>query len=157
MAEKDLKEPITQAVETVFDTLLGMEVTPLPKPPAATRHEVIGSIGLAGGITAAVCLRVRETDAPALARAMIGCGPRDPVSDEDVNDVIGELANIIAGKLKSCLRAKNGACNLSLPTITRGQRLDMESISAAHHYAFGFQSAVGPVVVEAYALDADLT
>ena len=88
---------------------------------------------------------------------MMGCGPADPVSDEDVNDVIGELANIVAGKLKSCLRATGGACNLSLPTITRGQGVDLESISAAHHYAFGFQSAVGPVVVETYALDADLT
>ena len=120
LQENDLKGPIVQAVETVFDTLLGMEAVPLDQAPPATKNEVIGMVGLAGGVTAAICLRVRETDAAALARAMMGCDPGDPVTDEDVNDVIGELANIIAGKLKSCLRAVGGACSLSLPTITRG-------------------------------------
>ena len=47
---------------------------------------------------------------------MLGCTP-EQVSDGDLQDVIGELTNIIAGNIKNDFPCE---CRLSLPVVTEG-------------------------------------
>lgn len=153
--EHGLKMFIDDAVITVFDTMLAMELYPSAsgahfKPDA---EQVIGMVGLAGGVTAVICLRVTETFAGRLTEAMLGLGPDTTPSASDVNDVIGELTNISAGKLKSCFRVPGQPCSLSLPTIVRGRSIDMESMSGTERHSFTFHRGEEPVVVEFYSLN----
>ena len=150
--ENDLKLYIDDTVISVFDTMLAMELR--PSVPGAffrnTEMQTIGMVGLAGSITALVCLRVSETFSRRLACAMMGVGTDESLSDADVNDVIGELTNITAGKLKSCFRTPDRPCNLSLPTIIRGHTIEMESVSGTHRHSYTFRHENEPIVVEFY-------
>ena len=153
--EQDLKLYIDDAVITVFDTMLAMELYPSNRGADFKPGEpqVIGMVGIAGGVTAVICLRVTETFAHRLTQAMMGIGPDTAPSGSDINDVIGELTNISAGKLKSCFRVSGQPCNLSLPTIVRGHSIDMESMSGTERHSFTFYHANEPVVVEFYSLN----
>ena len=152
--EHDLKLFIDDAVITVFDTMLAMELYPSDRgahfKPGET--QVIGMVGLAGGITAVVCLRVAQSFAARLTRTMLALEPGIEPSEGDVNDVIGELTNISAGKLKSCFRSPGQPCSLSLPTIVRGRSIDMESMSGTDRHSFTFYQGGEPLVVEFYSL-----
>jgi chemotaxis protein CheX len=151
--EQDLKTYIDDAVVTVFDTMLAMEIQPSERGAQFKTNEaqVVGMVGLAGAITAVVCLRVTETLAGQLTEAMMGI-KQEEATENDVNDVIGELTNISAGKLKSCFRNPGETCSLSLPTIVRGTSLDLESMSGTERHSFTFYHRDEPVVVEFYSL-----
>jgi CheY-specific phosphatase CheX len=151
--ENDLKLFIDDAVITLFDTMLAIEIHPSKRGAhfKANETQVIGMVGLAGSVTGVVCLRVTESFAGRLAEAMMGIGPHD-VTEGDVSDVIGELANISAGKLKSCFRRPGHACSLSLPTIIRGHAIDLESMSGTERHSFTFYHDAEPVVFEFYSL-----
>jgi CheY-specific phosphatase CheX len=153
--EQDLKLFIDDAVITVFDTMLAMELHPsnLGARFKPDETQVIGMVGIAGGVTAVLCLRVTKTFACQITEAMMGTGPGASLSESDVNDVIGELANIAAGKLKSCFRTKGQPCSLSLPTIVRGHSIDMESMSGTERHSFTFYHGDEPVVAEFYSLN----
>jgi CheY-specific phosphatase CheX len=152
LLENELKLYIDDTVVTVFDTMLAMEL--LPSVPGAffrtSEPQVIGMVGLAGSITALVCLRVSETFSRRLACAMLDVAPGESLPDSDVNDVIGELANITAGKLKSCFRTSGHPCNLSLPTIVRGHTIEMESVSGTLRRSYTFRHGDESIVVEYY-------
>jgi len=153
--EPDLKLFIDDAVITVFDTMLAMELHPSNRGARfkADETQVIGMVGIAGGVTAVLCLRVTQTFAYKITEAMMGMGPDNPPSENDVNDVIGELANIMAGKLKSCFRVPGQPCSLSLPTIVRGHSIDMESMTGTERHSFTFYKSDEPVVAEFYSLN----
>lgn len=150
--EQDLKLFIDDAVVTVFDTMLAMELSPSHRGAdfSPNQPQVIGMVGIAGSVTAVICLRVSESFALHLTQVMMGFGPDASPSGNDVNDVIGELTNIAAGKLKSCFRVPGQPCNLSLPTIVRGHSLDLESMTGTERHSFTFYQADERVVVEFY-------
>jgi chemotaxis protein CheX len=152
--EHDLKLYIDDAVITVFDTMLAMELRPSDRGARFKTDEmqVIGMVGIAGGITAVLCLRVTQTFAYRLTDAMLGNEPGAQPSESDVNDVIGELANIAAGKLKSCFNTPGSPCSLSLPTIVHGHAIDLESTSGTERHSFTFHHGNEPVVAEFYSL-----
>jgi CheY-specific phosphatase CheX len=152
--EHDLKLYIDDAVITVFDTMLAMELRPSDRGARFKTDEmqVIGMVGIAGGITAVLCLRVTQTFAYRLTDAMLGNPPGSSPSESDVNDVIGELANIAAGKLKSCFNTPGRPCSLSLPTIVHGHAIDLESTSGTERHSFTFHHGNEPVVAEFYSL-----
>jgi CheY-specific phosphatase CheX len=154
--EHDLKLFVDDAVITLFDTMLGMEIHPSNRGAhfKVNETQVIGMVGLAGGITAVVCLRVTQSFARCLTEAMMGIA-QDDATEGDVNDVIGELTNISAGKLKSCFRSPGQACSLSLPTIVRGHSIDLESMSGTERHSFTFYRGSEPVVFEFYALSSN--
>ncbi len=156
LPEQNLKTFVDDTVITVFDTMLAMEIQPSVSGvvfPPAGEMQVIGMVGLAGTVTAVVCLRVPETFSSQVARAMTGAESNELLTEADINDVIGELANIIAGKLKSWFRTAGGPCNLSLPTIVRGSRIDLESVSGTERHSFTFNYNATSVVVEFYSLN----
>lgn len=156
LMENDLKVFMDDAVITVFDTMLAMELHPSDRGARFKPDEtqVIGMVGIAGGTTAVLCLRVTRTFAYRLTDAMLGNEPGASHSESDVNDVIGELANIAAGKLKSCFNTPGHPSSLSLPTIVRGHSIDLESTSGTERHSFTFHHGNEPVVAEFYSLHA---
>ena len=66
--------------------------------------------------------------------------PSDIV-DDDVRDVLGELANMIGGNMKSVLGA---GIRLSMPTVVDGSDASLRVCGAQVRERLAFQSAVGP-------------
>jgi CheY-specific phosphatase CheX len=58
--------------------------------------------------------------AQALARAFLGLRSRDALADRDVVDSLSEILNIVAGKVKSRMSARDGSLKLGLPMFVSG-------------------------------------
>jgi CheY-specific phosphatase CheX len=57
----------------------------------------------------------------ALARALLGRRQRDAIADAEVVDGMSEILNIVAGKVKSRMVARDGSLKLGLPLFVQGQ------------------------------------
>ncbi len=75
-----------------------------------------------------------------LARGFLGVRSDVPLSEADVVDGVGEVMNILAGKVKSKMAARDGAIRLGLPIFVRNAASvgrDDESVAA--------EAKLGPV------------
>ena len=124
-----LPELASDAVENVFATMLSIELEPLDSPidPSEQGGErVVGSIGFGGRATGIVYLYLSETFARSITSTMLGL-PEEEVGGAEINDVIGELCNMIGGSLKSNLCDQGLSCQLSLPSVLRGKEFQIET------------------------------
>jgi chemotaxis protein CheX len=113
----------------VFETMLAMKVEPLMKfDPPHYAERVSGSVGFAGdNVTGAVYIHVSSAFAGVIAATMLGLKPEE-LGEADVNDVIGEVTNMLGGGLKSALCDNGAPCAVSTPAIIRGTSFVIEAV-----------------------------
>ena len=106
---------LTEIVDQVWSSYLDPEgVNPLlPVGPVEGAGDMLGSVSITGSWHGHVVVSVSGAAAKHAAAAFLAMTP-DEVSDEDVVDVLGELANIVGGNVKSMLPA---GCFVSLPHV----------------------------------------
>lgn len=109
-------------VPNVFSTMASLLVE--LHPGGSTKpviDRVSGTIGIAGDVViGAVYVHLPEALARLITNALLGNPPGEPVSDGDLNDVVGELTNMIGGGFKSALCDVGRPCAMSTPSIIRG-------------------------------------
>lgn len=119
LSESSLKvstEDLTQIVQSAFESMLDLEVSWCDAPWFAGNDRLTAVIHLAGSWSGAVLLECSPDLACQLAGHFLSIDP--PVAvDAMVRDVLGELANIIGGNLKSALAQ---GLHLSMPAIVDG-------------------------------------
>ena len=71
-----------------------------------------------------------------------------PETNELVNDVIGELTNMIAGGLKSAYCDAGYPCSISIPTIIRGKSFTVGNPPHTTREMFLYQSGPNTFAVE---------
>lgn len=115
-----VSDHIAGVVAHVFETMLLLPAVPAPATkPAPDR--VSGAIGIAGdNVTGTVYLHFPESLARAATCAMLQCPPEQTVGDSEINDVIGEMSNMIGCRLKSLLNDADIFCAVSTPSVIRG-------------------------------------
>jgi CheY-specific phosphatase CheX len=113
-------EHIAAIVPNVFDTMLTLPIAVAnPGPLPAAR--VSGAVGIAGErVNGTVYIHLPENLARETARAMLQSTPGQAAGDTDVQDVVGEMANMIGGALKSLLCDADLFCAISTPSVIRG-------------------------------------
>jgi chemotaxis protein CheX len=118
-------------VEGVFTGMLGFGLvrTHGDTLPRAGEARFIGTVHITGPWSGSVVVECPEQFGRIVAAAMFGSEP-DDVTDDELVDVIGELANMIGGNVKALLE---GDSSLSLPTVVRGS--DFRVIVPGTHLA----------------------
>jgi chemotaxis protein CheX len=130
---------IARIVEDVFRTMLNLDdfhsgSTGSPAPGSLTV-----AVQFVGEWNGAVLLRCTEEQAFAFTtRLMPGVQPGR--IDEDVRDSLGELANMVAGNLKSVL--PHGVA-LSMPSVIDGSDYALNICGSKAAYTLGFASDLG--------------
>ncbi len=81
---------------------------------------------------------------------MLGLPPEETLGDNDVNDVIGECTNMLAGGLKSALCDKGYECAVSTPAIIRGTSFNIESLPDVRHELMVFECDGARFAVEVH-------
>ncbi len=132
---KEAQDSIAGIAETVFQTMLGMEIAPSEAQWTADPDAVVGLVRLTGAWNGAVVLETTKEQACEFAGAFLSC-PAPKQVDGDVRDVIGELTNMIGGNLKSTM-ARGAA--LSPPQVTDGAAA---VAGAADRQAFAAQNGL---------------
>lgn len=124
----EIKDLLQRSVSDVIDTMFGMTAVPGEVQDFRGCNEtlVAGSVGFIGDVNGMVYIYVRASFARVLASRMLGLTEADIDGDEMVNDVIGELSNMIVGSVKSRLCDSGAPCVLTIPSIVRGQNLRLE-------------------------------
>jgi chemotaxis protein CheX len=79
---------------------------------------------------------------------MLGLAEAELQGDEMVNDVIGELSNMIVGCAKPRLCDAGAPCVLTIPSIVRGQNFEIEPARRCNRRLLGFRCGVDHLVIE---------
>lgn len=146
----DIREYMGQHLVEVFSTMLSMtpQTTADVEPPHAA-NRVTGVVGMAGEeIDGVLYLHLGDDFAVRATSAMLGLGPEDEVGEPEVNDVVGEITNMVAGGLKSHLNDLGAGCAMSTPGIIRGSSFMVESLPDVVREFLGFDCEGSRVLVE---------
>lgn len=134
------REDIRQIVTDIFDGMLGLPVAEQEVALDGARR-ITGCVQVSGGWDGAVAVDCTTALASRIAESMLGL-QAEHVTDEDVRDAIGEVANVAGGNVKALLGAE---CVLSLPTVTEGIDLHLSVPGTQVVAAAGFVSGGEPL------------
>lgn len=104
-------------IEFVWSTLLAEELS--AREPAPIDDAVYAAISIGGQWTATLEVRVSQQLARRFAAQLLDLDAAE-LLEEDVDDALGELANVVGGNVKGLLD-DGGAATLSLPIVSRTQ------------------------------------
>jgi chemotaxis protein CheX len=143
-------ETLEQVVTEVLATMTGVVAFPVSDVRASTaRRSVAACIHLTGAYTGAVVITMPEELGRRIAASMFAADP-GALSDGEVMDAVGEIANMVAGSVRSALPMPN---TISLPSVSEGTglRMDVPGSVAVATTSFVVDGDVFDVVLSARA------
>ena len=154
LPEVEIEDLVVKAVEKVFSTMLSVEAKfensyPLAYDETSKRqrpvldtkeHLVVSAVGFIGTINGVLYLHMEDSLARMLTCRMLDMDETDLDGDgyETVNDVLGELANMIAGTFKNQLCDMGHNCRMTIPSIMRGNQFTIETPTDVMRRIFQF-------------------
>jgi CheY-specific phosphatase CheX len=135
----------------VFETMLSMKAEPAPDRILPHHQDrITGSVGFGGEkVTGAAYIHLCGATATRAASAMLGMTVEE-LGESEINDVVGELCNMITGGLKSGLCDAGLSCAMSTPAIIRGSSFQIESMPGVRREVMLFDCQDNRIVVEVH-------
>ena len=122
--EEILTRQLMCDVKDIFTTMVGLEDLlhlPIQIDPVTHFDDCVSSlVGLAGTYNGLVSLHMPSSLAISATSCMLGM--EMTALDEDVNDAMGEIANMIAGSFKQHLTKGGLDVHISTPSIIHGKQ-----------------------------------
>ena len=132
-------ELLAEIVETVFMTMMSLEVSSSDVPWSHKGERLSSCVHLTGDWNGVVVLECNSRQACQFAGRILAMDAPETV-DDDVRDVLGELANMIGGNMKSGMAT---GVRLSMPTVMEGRDYDMRICGSQVLERIAFQCADG--------------
>ncbi len=141
---------MSRHVADVFSTLLYLPATLSPKRELPRFSQRMSScVGFAGeSLAGMVCVHYSESFTRCATAAMLGLGPDETLSQTQINQVIGEVANMLTGGLKAWLGDQDRPCAMTPPTLIRGPAFLFETLPEVEQATLVFDCAGDQVLVE---------
>jgi chemotaxis protein CheX len=130
---------VEQIVESVFGTMLGLELCDGAAPWFPSADRVTAAVQMTGDWNGAVLFECDKLQACQFAARFLSMDQPAAV-DDVVRDVLGELANMIGGNLKCALTHET---QLSTPSVVDGGEYSLHICGAEIRERLSFQCAVG--------------
>jgi chemotaxis protein CheX len=109
-------EELEQTIASIFESMLGLTVTPVSSPGPEDTNRIAATVHFVGSWSAVILLEVSPATACLFAGRFLSMDTPESI-DNDVRDVLGELANMIGGNLKSAVAPD---ATLSIPEVVDG-------------------------------------
>lgn len=137
-------ECVQQAMQTILASACDLGLTAEPDDESVRKGKIVlGMVSIQGEVHWSVALGFTQSSASAVASRFAGY--EIPSDGPDLGDAIGEVTNIVAGRIKNNLGAKGLAANISLPTVIWAQGFQvLLRHNTAVDYAH-FNSEVGKI------------
>lgn len=117
---------------------------------------IVGSIGFTGEANGVIYLYFESDTAYGIAATMTGMERAELEEESDiVNDVIGEISNMIVGNFKNGLCDRGFNCRVTVPTVLRGSHMAVDTINTAERTVFAFDYAGRSFVVDLFVQKVD--
>ena len=144
-----MREKIFESVKEIFTTMVMMDVTaggeiPLERIPLM--DSISGIIGLAGTHKGVLAIHLPHHVAKAITSSFLGMDVDE--INSDVEDAVGELANMLGGNVKSILSENGRDINLSMPTTISGKQYDFQSKKDAESLVIPCRCDAGEFIIE---------
>jgi chemotaxis protein CheX len=130
---------LVQIVESVFETMLNLETRECETAWFPGGDRLTSSVQLAGDWNGTVMLECNRVQACRFAGRFLSKDPPEAV-DDVVRDVLGELANMISGNLKSVLSRE---IQLAMPSVVDGSDYSLIICGAEMRDRLAFQCVDG--------------
>jgi chemotaxis protein CheX len=145
----ELREQIIESVKEIFSTMVMMDVAAgegisMGKGPLT--ESISGIIGLAGTHKGVLAIHLPYRVAMAITGSFLGMEVDE--INADVEDAVGELANMLGGNVKSILSENGRDINLSMPTTIAGKEYDFQPTKDAESLVIPCRCAAGDFVIE---------
>jgi flagellar motor switch protein FliN len=146
----DYKGKIAAAVVDVFETMFSLKLEAVETVSATSLTGVrnVSSVGFAGDATGIISIHVGTDLCRRMAANMLGMQPEEIEGGDEINDMLGELGNIVGGNLKSALTDTGLRCALSTPSCTTGSDFMIETLNLERYERFAFRTEPHMVFVE---------
>lgn len=121
-------EEIASATCEIFSSMIMLEVTAKEATKRTNpkfENSITGMVGLAGTSKGNLLIHFPEAVATAVTTAFLGMDVES--IDEDVCDAVGELANMLAGAVKTVLDPNGSDIKLSMPSTVYGESYSLDS------------------------------
>lgn len=147
-------EAINHFVPEVLKTMAGLSAVVGKGNPNApqpsTLKGISGSIGLSGRVTGVVFTAFSPALGQMIAEKIFGGSS----GEQDVNDVVAELTNMFTGNLKSMLCDRGYNCTLSIPSVSRGDKITISAKSATISVtnSFAVEGCEDPLILHVFAV-----
>lgn len=131
---------IIESTREIFSSMIMLEVTsgdPFQRGHEKLNNSISGLVGLAGTIKGMLAIHLPDQTAITVTSAFLGMGVEE--IDEDVRDAIGELANMVAGNIKSALDPKGSDIKLSMPSAVYGEEYSVDCLAHAQSITVPFE------------------
>jgi chemotaxis protein CheX len=126
---------IRSIVRSVWSTQLGLEIQDAEGPAQPPLPETMtAAIHISGDYHGAIVLESSRIIIRLAASIMFDL-PTEELVDADERDVIGELANVVAGNIKALIAGSN---SISLPTIIEGSDYRVSTLDVKSRTDFRF-------------------
>ena len=146
----DIREKIIESTQEIFSSMVMMEVSALDELVTEGRvhtQSITGLIGLAGTYKGVLAIHMPNTVAMAVTSSFLGMDVEE--INADVEDAIGELANMLGGNVKTILSESGRDISLSLPSTISGKEYNFQLASeSAERTVICFESQAGRFHVE---------
>jgi chemotaxis protein CheX len=129
LAEEEMKSFVINATKEVFSTMVMMDVIDddrIKEPVTHFQCSITGMVGLAGTYTGILSIHCPKPFALTITSNMLGMDVTD-VGD-DVNDALGEIANMLGGYVKQMLSKGGLDISLSIPTVISGEEYTVNAM-----------------------------
>jgi chemotaxis protein CheX len=130
--DQDLAASTSQATAEVMQTMMNMDIAPSStsfSKVESRQAEVIGSVGVAGVLSGCITVFLTRQLAQIVTARMLMMSPEEPVAEADMVDAVGEMANMIAGNIKTNLFKKIPLFDIATPNVTVGVEMKRASVA----------------------------
>lgn len=144
----DFTEKIVEVTREIFETMVMVDVTPgVPLNEHVSRFEysLSAMVGFAGFKQGNLSIHAPDKVARGLTQDFLGMDVEE--INEDVEDAMGELANMLAGSLKPFISENGGKVELSLPSVVHGEEYTLTVINKADWVIVPFSVSHGDFMV----------
>ena len=146
----DYRGKVSGSVLDVFETMFSikLEAVETVSETSLTGVRNVSSVCFAGDATGIVSIHVGTELSRRMAANMLGTEPEQIEGESEIQDLLGELGNIVGGGLKSALTDTGLRCALSTPSFTTGSDFMIEALNLERYERFAFQAESHTVFVE---------
>jgi len=145
----DIIPKIVDATQEIFTGMVMMEISQDGEPLAelgTMKNSITGMVGLAGIHKGMLAVHFPNSLALAITTSFLGMEVEE--INEDVQDAIGEIANMLGGNVKTILSDKGRDIQLSLPSTISGEEYSFMSQSDVDQIVLPFKAPAGVFYVE---------
>jgi chemotaxis protein CheX len=123
-----MEQTVLDAARSVFETMIFMAIETEASNDSAKQNttaepSLMGSITFRGSLEGCLTIGVLQNCAKVIAANMLAIDSSEEISEQEICDAMGEVANMTMGSIKHFLQNVHSDIQLSIPTVVAGREM----------------------------------